>query len=72
MPPMQLMMYLGNDLLASIMLDRNSISRPGYLGKIKRQLMEQYSEELQIAGDKPEFLIVDLPTAKKESTAARR
>lgn len=63
--PMQLMMYIGNDLIASITLDRLSISRPGYLGKIKRQLIEQYNEDLQMASCKPEFLIIDLPAPRK-------
>lgn len=69
---MQLMMYVGNDLIASIMLDRQSISQPGYLGKIKRQLKEQYSEDLKLTTCKPEFLVVDLPTPKKGTASTSK
>ena len=58
---MQLVLYLGNDFVASVPVDEQQLSRPGYLGKIKRQLKEQYNELLKNAHESPEFFIVDLP-----------
>lgn len=57
---MQLMMYIGNDLIESVALDRDQVPVPGYLGKIKRELKEKYHELIQESAEKPEFLVMDL------------
>ena len=56
---MQLMMYIGNDLIESVPLDLERISKPGYLGNFKRSLKEKYNELIQQCPEKPEFLIID-------------
>lgn len=57
---MQLVMYLGNDFIASVSVDVHQISQPGYLGKLKRRLMEENSGYLLNTTAEPEFLVVDL------------
>ena len=62
--PMQLMMYIGNDLIESVPLDRERVPVPGYLGNIKRQLKEKYHEIIMESSERPDFLVIDLkPTA---------
>ena len=60
---MQLMMYIGNDLIESVALDKDQVPVPGYLGKIKRELKEKYHELIQESAEKPEFLVMDLQTS---------
>lgn len=57
---MQLVMFLGNDFIASIAVDSHLLSAPGYLGQLKRQLLTDHTEILQYTPHKPEFLIVDI------------
>ena len=61
---MELMMYLGNDLLESVPLNDSQLSQPGYLGAIKRQLKVKYCETLQQAPEPPEFLVVQMQPKK--------
>jgi hypothetical protein len=61
---MQLMMYIGNDLIESVQLDLERISKPGYLGSFKRCLKTKYRELIQQFPDPPQFLVVD-PVPKK-------
>ena len=56
---MQLMMYLGNDLIAAVPLTQDQISQPGYLGKFKRLLKSRYAELLEQSQEPPEFYVVD-------------
>ena len=56
---MKLMMYIGNDLIESIQLESERISKPGYVGKIKRIMKMKYSELIQQSEEKPEFLIIE-------------
>ena len=56
---MQLMMYIGNDLIDSIKLDNERISKPGYVGSFKRCLKQKYRELIRQFPDPPEFLIVE-------------
>jgi hypothetical protein len=56
---MQLMMYIGNDLIESVQLDNERISKPGYLGNFKRHLKEKYSELILQHTEKPEFLVIE-------------
>jgi hypothetical protein len=62
---MQLVMYLGNDFIASVCLNDHQITQPGYMGKLKRRLMEENSQLLQDMTQEPEFLVTDLSTKKK-------
>lgn len=55
---MQLMMYVENDLIEAVPLDREQVPVPGYLGNIKRQLKEKHKQLLQDAARAPEFLVV--------------
>ena len=56
---MQLLMYIGNDLIESVRLDDERISKPGYVGSFKRCLKMKHRELLQQFPDPPEFLVVD-------------
>jgi hypothetical protein len=55
---MNLMMYIGNDLIESIPLELDRISKPGYVGNFKRKLKMKYSELIQQYETKPEFLVI--------------
>jgi hypothetical protein len=65
---MQLMMYLGNDLIDSISIDFHLLSQPGYLGKFKRVLKNKHAELIQQSFAQPEFLVVDLKPATNSKT----
>jgi len=56
---MNLMMFLGNDLLEAIPLDKESIPIPGYLGNFKRALKEKYREVIMQCPEPPEFLVIE-------------
>lgn len=62
---MQLMMYLGNDLIESIPLNDKDLRVPGYLGKFKRNLKIKYQDLLRAAPEPPEFLVFN-PEVKPE------
>lgn len=64
---MQLMMYIGNDLIEAVPVNDNKISQPGYLGAFKRQLKQRYLELIQQSPVQPEFLIVNMTPAKMAS-----
>jgi hypothetical protein len=53
------MMYLGNDLIEAVPLQREALRQPGYLGKFKRYLKIKYSELINQHADPPEFLVID-------------
>jgi hypothetical protein len=57
---MQLMMYIGNDLIESVQLTDDKISQPGYLGQFKRQLKSRYAELIQQTLQAPEFYVVNV------------
>ena len=67
---MQLMMYLGNDLIESISLDDQRISKPGYLGTFKRCLKQKYRELILQSPTPPEFLVIN-PSPKKMDAGSR-
>jgi hypothetical protein len=68
---MELMMYLGNDLIESVTLNLKNISQPGYLGSFKRSLKQKHLELIQQSGSAPEFLVVNLfPAASAASNNA--
>ncbi|MGB4772397.1 MAG: hypothetical protein WBP58_13100 [Chitinophagaceae bacterium] len=56
---MTLMMFLGNDLIEAVPLDKENIPVPGYLGHFKRALKEKYRETLIQAAQPPDFFIMN-------------
>lgn len=64
---MQLLMYIGNDLIESVPLDTTRIPIPGYLGQFKRNLKIKYRELICQQADPPEFLVTD-PLVKETKT----
>jgi hypothetical protein len=66
---MQLMMYIGNDLIEAVTLDREQVSKPGYLGKIKRHLKEKYETVIAESPELPEFLVIGPVMENKQSNA---
>ncbi len=53
------MMFIGNDLIESVPLDLERISKPGYLGSFKRCLKLKYCELIQQFPEPPQFLVID-------------
>lgn len=56
---MQLMMFIGNDLIESVTISQENLPKPGYLGSFKRSLKQKYRELILQYPDPPEFLVVD-------------
>jgi hypothetical protein len=57
---MQLMMYIGNDLIEAVPLQDDMIPRPGYVGQFKRNLKMKYRELIsKYSKNPPEFLIIN-------------
>ena len=54
---MQLMMYLGNDLIEAVTVNDQDLRVPGYLGKFKRYLKQKYEDLLKTSPEPPEFLV---------------
>ena len=64
---MELMMYIGNDLIESIPLDQRRIQKPGYLGNFKRGLKAKYCELIKQATTPPDFLVINaIPKIQKD------
>ena len=55
---MQLMMYIGNDLIEAIHLDDERVPVPGYLGSFKRMLKQKYRELILESSIAPDFLVI--------------
>jgi len=55
---MQLMMYIGNDLIEAVPLQKEGLRQPGYLGKFKRHLKSKYEELIRQCNEQPEFLVM--------------
>ena len=67
---MELMMYLGNDLIESVQVNNTRLSQPGYLGSVKRQLKQKYRDLIQETPQAPEFLVIEMaPAAHTHSRA---
>jgi triphosphoribosyl-dephospho-CoA synthetase len=64
---MQLMMYIGNDLIEAIQLEDEKIPKPGYVGQFKRNLKMKYREMIRkYSSIQPEFLVANpLPRANQ-------
>ena len=56
---MQLMMYIGNDLIEAIPLEDEKIQKPGYVGQFKRRLKTKYDELIRQYSNPPEFLVIN-------------
>jgi len=56
---MQLMMYIGNDLIEAVPLQKEGLRTPGYLGKFKRNLKLKYSELISQSPQPPDFLVIE-------------
>lgn len=54
---MQLMMYIGNDLIEAVPINPGDLRVPGYLGKFKRTLKVKYDELIRMATEPTEFLV---------------
>jgi len=67
---MQLMMYIGNDHIETISLDRERISKPGYLGTFKRNLKIKYRDLISQHGSAADFIVVNLNVNAKGSSAS--
>jgi len=67
---MQLMMYIGNDLIEAVHVEDERVRVPGYLGQFKRTLKQKYKDLLGQYPDPPEFLVSDIsaniPTTPSE------
>ena len=53
-------MYFGVNYIDAAALNTRQISQPGYLGSVKRELMERHALELQLLCEEPEFLIAQV------------
>jgi len=51
-------MYIGNDHIESVSLDKERISKPGYLGTFKRNLKVKYKELISQHGSPADFIVV--------------
>jgi len=58
---MKLMMFLSNELIDTIPLCHESITLPGYLGKMKRQLQLKYASLIECLNVEPVFLVSKAP-----------
>lgn len=67
---MQLVLFLGNDFIASIGVNTHLISAPGYMGRLKRQLLTENQTVLEGAPQKPEFLLVDSFSSDRQQNTA--
>jgi hypothetical protein len=67
---MELMMYLGNDLIESISVNDRDLSVPGYLGRFKRQLKQKHNDLIAQAGQQPEYLVIPVQPAAQTSRNA--
>ncbi|HEY0434811.1 MAG TPA: hypothetical protein VGC95_13135 [Chitinophagaceae bacterium] len=69
---MQLMMYIGNDLIEAVPLQKEGLRQPGYIGKFKRNLKLKYSELISSSIQPPDFLVVDpvptVPLSNRDSS----
>ncbi len=63
-------MYLQNDLIEAVPLDRSLVSTPGYLGKIKRHLKEKHAMLLKETGTEPEFIVAHLSSSEEINKSA--
>ncbi len=53
------MMFIGNDLIESVVINQGDLRVPGYLGKFKRNLKTKYAELLMQHAGQAEFLVCE-------------
>lgn len=58
---MKLVMYLGDDFIAAVPLNKEKLSQPGYLGTLKRELLQKNADILVHASQEPDFLLLLIP-----------
>jgi hypothetical protein len=68
---MQLMMYIGNDLIESVTLNTENIQKPGYVGQFKRTLKMKYQELINQYPDPPEFLVANISQQNNQQSTTR-
>ncbi|HEV7329676.1 MAG TPA: hypothetical protein VGN63_01450 [Flavisolibacter sp.] len=61
---MKLVMYFGNDFIAAVDVVKKQLSQPGYIGKLKRKLLEENEFTIGANADEVEFLLVNLQPNK--------
>ena len=66
---MNLMMFLGNDLIETIPLEKENIPIPGYLGRFKRLLKEKYKDYIMQSPEPPDFFVIDPQPAPSSGNA---
>jgi hypothetical protein len=65
------MMYLANDFIDAVPLCPESITLPGYVGKMKKKLQEKYNSLINQAKVEPEFLVVKVSdVSQKENRSS--
>lgn len=52
-------MYIGNDLIEAVKVDRERIPKPGYLGNFKRHLKVKYRDLITQTATPPDFLVIN-------------
>jgi len=67
---MQLMMYIGNDHIESVSLDKEKISKPGYLGTFKRSLKVKHKDLISQHGSPADFMVIDSSPQKANKQSA--
>lgn len=65
---MELLMYIGNDLIESMPVNFTRLSEPGYLGRFKRILKQKHWDLIQQAGKEPEYLVVNVSAQRATVT----
>jgi hypothetical protein len=65
---MQLMMFIGNDLIESVPVSEERISQPGYLGKFKRMLKDKYADLIRESKTPAEFLVTDITPSSRSAS----
>ncbi len=64
---MQLLFFLGNDLIDAVPLDPEKISKPGYLGQFKRSMRCKYQYLISEAANLPEFLVMPFAAGMQQT-----
>lgn len=67
---MQLLFFLGNDLIEAVPLDPEKIPVPGYLGRFKRSMRLKYEYLIMEASTLPEFLVMPFAAAGSATNTA--
>lgn len=55
---MKLVMYFGFDKIDAVPLDSQKIAAPGYVGSLKKELLQKHASQRGSLFPEPDFLIV--------------